>query len=218
MVSRTIVRMRDVGMSLKVASNFGQLLTRTQLQKFVYLLDVVSLLYDLLPPPEAHLTYKYGPYDAAIQNAVDSLAFRGFVAVHDVRRSLEGSVSARYQLMPEGNSWTEQISEMTEFVSRWEAASAVGRQIDDLGWGRLIDLVYAEPTFVSTRHRGYGQPLPVNNGLNNSAAFFMALIKRVLGHGFEKMPIDRELIVDLFFRYLDEYDYIHASKSARRYL
>lgn len=220
MVGKTqvLVRMRDVGMSLRVASNFGQWLTRTQLQKSIYLLDVVSLLYDLLPPSEAHLTYKYGPYDAAIQNAVDSLAFRGFVAVRDVHRSLEGDVSARYQLTPEGNSWVEDISETIAFLSRWEAASAVGRQIDDLGWGRLIDLVYAEPTFVSRRHRGYGQTLPMNNGADNSAAFFMASIKRVLGHGFEKMSINRELIVDLFFRYLDEYDRTQASKSARRYL
>ena len=215
--TRVLVRMRDVGMSLKVANNFDKWLTRIQLQKFVYLMDVINLLYDLLPPSEAHLTYKYGPYDAAIQNAVDSLAFRGFAAVRDVQRSSEGDVSARYQLTPEGNSWIEEISETMVFVSRWEAASAVGRQIDDLGWGRLINLVYAEPTFVSRRHRGYGQTLPMNNGVDNSAAFFMASIKRVLGHGFEKMSINRELIVDLFFRYLDEYDHIQASKRIRRY-
>jgi len=220
MVSKTrvLVRMRDVGLSLKVASNFSQWLTRTQLQKFIYLLDVVSLLYDLLPPSEAHLTYKYGPYDAAIQNAVDSLAFRDFVTVRDVHQSPEGDISARYQLTPEGNSWIEEISETIVFVSQWEAACAVGRQIDSLGWDRLIDLVYAEPTFVSTRHRGYGQTLPMNNGVDNSAAFFLAAIKRVLGHGFGKMSINRELIVDLFFRYLDEYDHTQASKRARRYL
>lgn len=215
--TRVLVRMRDAGMALKVARNFGRWLSRTQLQKFIYLLDIISLLYDLLPPSEAHRTYKYGPYDVAIQNAIDSLSFRGFVTVYDVHRSPDGDVSSRYQLTPEGNSWIEEISEMVEFVSRWKAASAVGRQINKLGWERIVNLVYAEPTFVSMRNRGYGQTLPVNNGINNSAAFFMASINRVLCHGFEKISINPDLIPNLFFRYLAEYDHLLASKGRRRY-
>jgi hypothetical protein len=212
--TRVLVRMRDVGLALGAADTYDRWLTRIQLQKFIYLLDAIGLIFDLLPPSRAHLTYKYGPYDAAIQNAVDSLAFRGFVTASDVRRSPEGDISARYQLSAAGHSWLRRIADTELFASRWDAALVIGRRINTLGWERLVDLVYAEPTFVSTRPRGYGQLLQVNNGLNNSAAFIIAVINRVLSHGFANTSTSRDLIVNLFFRYLDEFDC--AQRSSKR--
>src|ERR1039457_7706235 len=73
---RNLVRTADVILSLAAASQYGQRLNKIRLQKFIYLADAVSSLFALLPPEESHTTYMHGPYDAAIQRAADTLAFR----------------------------------------------------------------------------------------------------------------------------------------------
>ena len=82
--ARILIRMADVAFALAAAHDHRERLGKLRLQKFIYLADAVSLLYSFLPPQENHTTYMYGPYDAAIQRAVDSLAFRGFVAIQGI--------------------------------------------------------------------------------------------------------------------------------------
>jgi len=136
------------------------------------------------------------------------LAFRGFVKVCDIHEDIDGNMYARYQLNTAGFAWVERMSEIEAFSLRWEATQEVAQKVDRLGWSRIVDLVYSEPTFVSARSKGYGHPLPLNDGLRNSAAFLMNTIDRVLKHGFENVLISRELAVEMFFRYLNEYDHI----------
>lgn len=202
---RVLIRMRDVALALGAAESYNQSLNRIRLQKFIYLLDVVGYLYEILPPREAHTTYKNGPYDYAIQNAVDSLAFRGLAQVLRIKRSPNNKIHAEYGLTPAGKSWLKALTEDGGFGTRWEAALEVAKKVNLRGWSRLVDLVYAEPTFASTKPRGYGQQLPLNNGLENSAAFLMQTINRGISHGFDQATPDRELVVELFFRYLDNY-------------
>ena len=203
---RVLNRMYDVVVALAAAKKHKQLLNRIRLQKFIYLLDVVSFLYEYLPPKRGHLTYKNGPYDQAIQNAVDSLAFRGFVSVYNVEYAPDGKKYAEYSINNVGKSWLERLNRIEGLKVRWEAALDIGQKVNTIGWHRLVPLVYAEPTFVRKRSQGYGQQLEPNNGLENSAAFLIEMINRGLSFGFEKKQADRELIIELFFRYLDSYD------------
>jgi hypothetical protein len=199
-------RMRDVTMALSVAGKYSQQLSRIQLQKFIYLADTISPLYYILPPQKAHLTYKHGPYDTAIQNAVDALAFRGIVKILDVNIGPNQKVTTQYALTDAGISWNDRLAE--SFNIRWKATTAVGERVNLFGWYRLVNLVYAEPTFVSTRPKGFGQELHPEDGLANSAALIMGLIDYALRQGYKKERINDDLIVDLYFRYLDEYDRI----------
>lgn len=206
---RVLNRMCDVGIALGVAKNHSQLLNRIRLQKFIYLLDVVSFLYQYLPPREGHLTYKQGPYDPSIQNAVDSLAFRGFVKVYNIERS-GGEIHAEYGLSPAGVTWQQKLVSADGFTIRWQAALEIARWVNSVGWHRLRAMVYAEPTFVGARPHGFGQSIEPYDGLRNSAASLMEMINRGLRHGFEQTPPDRALIIQLFFRYLDSYSREHS--------
>src|SRR5689334_16183969 len=100
-----VTRMRDVGMSLLAAASFGQPLNRVRLQKFVYLLDQVGQLLRVLPPILGHYSFRNGPFDPRIQNAVDSLAFRGLVDIKGLRRTKEGAVHCDYKLSVAGIKW-----------------------------------------------------------------------------------------------------------------
>lgn len=211
--TRILKRMLDVGLALGAADKYDQLLNRIRLQKFIYLLDVVSYLYGILPPQSGHITYKHGPFDSAIQNAVDCLAFRGLARVFKVERDSDGSIYAEYGLSQAGKLWVDRITKDARFEIKWGAALDIGQKVDTLGWDRLRALVYAEPTFVASKPKGYGQKLIPEDSLKNSAAFFIETMNWTLRQGFENAYPSRDLLLELFFRYLDDYDHLIRSRS-----
>lgn len=198
-------RMSDVTMALATASVYNQKLNRIRLQKFIYLLDIVGYIYEVLPPAANHISYNNGPYDPAIQNAVDSLAFRGLVEISDVDTLPRGNFSSQYTLTFAGEEWVEILAGQEAFKLRFEAARLIGKKVEKLGWWRLKDLVYAEPTYVQKKYSGFGQRIDITKGTENTAAYLIGLINRSLGIK-EKQMVNRELAVDVFFRFLDNYD------------
>jgi hypothetical protein len=214
--SQILTRMNDVGISLSVAAGCEQKLNKVQLQKFVYLADVVGYLFEILPPPKAHVTYKRGPFDVGIQNAVDALVFRGLVEASGVRKDSVGNVHAIYGLTSAGGKWIDSTRETQAFSQRWEASSEVGAQLEVHGWSRLVALVYAEPTFISTKAEGFGQKLALNDGMKNSAANLFALLDTGLRSGFPESTQNRELMVQMLFRYLDRYSNVTITSSAHK--
>lgn len=203
--SQILVRMKDVGIALSAAHTLENKLNRIQLQKFIYLSDIVGYLFEVLPPTKAHVTYKHGPFDLGIQNAVDALVFRGLVEASGVQKDSKGNIHAIYQLTSAGRNWVGSIEQSDAFSLRSQASSAVASQLKTLGWSRLVALVYAEPTFVNTRSRGFGQPLALNDGLENSAAYLLEILDLGLRSGFPESTQNRELMVEMLFRYLDIY-------------
>src|SRR5690242_9365902 len=104
-------RMGDVMLALREAEKAAVSPTRIQLQKFVYLVDVLGQIVGLLKPVHGHKTYKNGPYDSAIQNAVDALAFRGFVRIAGVWKTPSGTLGTRYGLAPGGELFLRRYDE-----------------------------------------------------------------------------------------------------------
>lgn len=197
--------MKDVGIALGAANQSGTVLNRTELQKFIYLSDVVGYLFEILPPSIAHVTYKRGPFDLNIQNAVDALVFRGLVKASSVEKDSKGNIRATYQLSSAGRQWVDSIHQTDAFSLRYKASAAVASQLEKWGWSRLIALVYAEPTFVTKKSHGFGQALALNNGLENSAAHLLQILDIGLRAGFPESSQDRDLMVQILFRYLERY-------------
>jgi len=206
--------MRDVGFALTAAAEFDQLLSRIRLQKLVYLLDVLVYLVELLPPSERHLTYKHGPFDAAIQNAVDCLAFRGLVRISELYREPNGQIHSNYGLTKAGARWVERLTGDQEFRIRARVAESIAREINSIGWDQLIPLVYAEPTFVTARTLGYGTRLNPHDPLRNSAALVLKTMTHGLRVGFENTVANPELLFRLFFRYLKEFSRLRDQTSS----
>ena len=183
--AQVLIRMRDVGLALRAAKDGNQQLNKIRLQKFVYLLDAVSRLYELLPPGRRYRTYLFGPFDATVQNAVDCLAFRGFVRMLGAEAQKNGSErSVEYALTLSGEKWTSLLIREVSIRDRFKMACDIANQLDSRGWGRLRSLVYAEPTFVSRRGQGFGQLLEPENGMKNSSAYLLQTMERVLQRDF----------------------------------
>ncbi len=215
--SDVLLRMQDVGFALAVAGNYGQRLNRIRLQKFIYLQDAVRYVYHLMPLQNGHSTYLHGPFDVAIQNAVDALAFRGLVRIYNVAREDDGSTHAEYGLSSAGKLWVKRVAVSQAFSPQWRLTQHVAQQVDMFGWHRLKFLAYAEPTFASARPHGYGQHLTLTSIRKNSAAFLLNTLERVLFHGLKHEKPASEFMLELFFRYLNEFSHKeHSSQTTQQ--
>jgi hypothetical protein len=197
-----LVRMRDVGLALDASLLYARALSRIQLQKYLYLMDSVAVLYKLLPPVNAHYTFRHGPYDPYIQGAVDALAFRGLASIKSLARRSNGNIASEYTLSDAGKRWAQGLRENELFAERGQLAHVVGYQVDRLGWDRLVPLVYAEPTFLSSRPDGYGMKLKPQRSSTNSSAYVLQLIQHALPSG---SLVNRQIIVEYYFDFLEAY-------------
>jgi hypothetical protein len=207
---RVAIRMRDVGVALFASSQYGQQLNRIRLQKFIYLLDQVGQLLAFLPPSRTHYSFRRGPFDPNIQNAVDALAFRGLVRIIKLRKDPDGSIHAEYALTLVGVQWVESMISTADLSDRWRAAQLIASEIDRIGWDRIKELVYAEPTYVAAKPRGYGEQLRQFEFTQPSSATIFRAISHSLSCGFERIPTV-DMIVELYFDYLNQYS-IYESK------
>jgi hypothetical protein len=198
--------MGDVILALGEAEKARVRPTKIQLQKFVYLADVLGQVVGLVKPLESHKTYRNGPYDPAIQNAVDSLAFRGIARVVGVWRTPSGHLATSYTLAPPGRELLTKLRASGQLSRKAQIAGLVGDELLRLGWDRIVALVYAEPTYVATRPTGWGSILQVENGLKVSAAFLVAVMRRVVATLSAENTATPEWLTDRFFAYLNDYD------------
>jgi hypothetical protein len=183
-------------LALHFAAQSGAVISRIRLQKLVYLLDCVSRLYDTLPSSVTHRTYHNGPYDPTIQNAVDILVFRGFVA-SEFRKPR----TFTYQLTEAGGDVVRSWLRREAFPSRTTAAHDLSAALEQLGWSWIVKLVYAEPTYRVKSEVGFGQALVVDDITTNSARAMWETISDALGRGATAV-LNPQAVVYAFLRTL----------------
>jgi hypothetical protein len=199
-----MVRMRDVGIALLAAGEYGEALNRLRLQKFIYLLDQIGQLLRLLPPMAGHYSFRNGPFDPRIQNAVDALAFRGIVKISGLHKTIDGAIHCEYSLSSAGKKWADRMIHAPTIVDRWRAAQLISIELNNLGWERLRELVYAEPAYLAARPDGYGQNLRQLEFTNPSSAAIFRAISHALTSGLPRQPT-LNVVVHLYFEYLSRY-------------
>jgi len=204
--AKTYNRIKDVGFALREARLEGVDPTRIQLQKFVYLLDALSSIFWMLGPKCGHKTYHNGPYDPAIQNAVDSMAFRGLVDVTGIWRVANGNRATQYRLTEAGTSFVEAVSSDERFAEDSELSRLMGIELSKYGWGRIVKLVYAEPTFLSAKAKSFGIQIHPEDGLTGSSSFVISLVRRYVKSLADAELVSHEWLVAYFFEFLDHYD------------
>jgi hypothetical protein len=192
-------RFPDVVFALKVANDYDQILGRIQMQKYIYLSDTISLIWQVLAPKHGHETYKHGPFDEAINNAVDVLAFRGFVNVVSIKME-ETRVDAQYEINKPGLKLYEELDANSHFQNKIALYKQIGIHVNRLGWRRLRELVYAEPTYLQTRATGYGYKFDYLSLFSNESIRILYQFESMLKEG---QKINKENMVSLFFKLLE---------------
>ncbi|MBN8582680.1 MAG: hypothetical protein J0L96_18595 [Anaerolineae bacterium] len=198
-------RLKDVLFALDVAGTYHQSLGRLQLQKFIYLADTLSLVWEIIAA-NGYQTYKHGPYDPNIQNAVDVLSFRGAVDIARIRYESDNVIQVNYQISKHGIGIVKSFHEELGVSAKYELYGILGHHINLRGWSQLKNLVYSEATFLTEKMDGLGKPLVLDSLLSNQS--FRVLL------GFNNLVVDsggkinKKNLVSIFFRVLDNYSLI----------
>lgn len=192
-------RFTDVLIALYSARQNQPSLGRIQLQKFIYLCDSISLLWNQTALSNGYITYKHGPYDSKILNAADALAFRGFVEIASAETSHTNEVAAYYKITPNGCKLVEQLAKTAPFSRRLPLCNGVANEVTERGWNNLLKLVYAEPTYVQEGSIGWGRKLKMNSIMTNLSSQVLTFISAMSRHG----KMSEENITTIYFKLLD---------------
>jgi uncharacterized protein YwgA len=199
-------RFKDVVLSLGAAMLAGTPdgLRRIQLQKFIYLQDVLIAAWREIAKPSAFVPWDRGPYDSQIQNAVDALAFRGFVDVSNLVFRATRNARSTYRLTSHGLDALASIRSDSIIDNEFLLAEAIAKEIDRRGWNHIVDLVYAEPTYVSARNRDDSRSLRIDDPSQNMLLQIVRLFQNAWTQG-PTLPSSPDCFVQIAFLVLDEY-------------
>ena len=192
-------RFIDVILTLQVANSYNQQIGRIQLQKYIYLSDTISLIWDVIATKYGHETYKHGPFDEAINNAIDALAFRGFVDIASIKME-EKRVDALYVINKSGSKLFNELYDNDYFKNKISLYQTVGSHVDRIGWRKLKDLVYAEPTYLHSRANGYGFKFDYLSLFSNDSLRILYQFENMLKDG---QKISKENMVSMFFKLIE---------------
>lgn len=199
-------RYKDVLLSLAVAHNYGVDLGRLQLQKFIYLSDILSIIWETLAPRYGHYTYKNGPYDSGIQDAVDVLAFRGCVSIIQFTMRSGSTVTATYRISDIGLIIVNDMIKEDFFNRKYDMYKQIAHQVNKRGWDQLRNLVYSEASYSLRRADGNGQRLYSNSILKNESLRIILGFKSIIQS--ENVELTRKNLSFLFFDFLDNHQHL----------
>lgn len=194
-------RFSDVLISLFFANKYKQdKIGKIQLQKLIYLADTISIIWKVLAPKHGHKTYKYGPYDKNIQNAVDVLAFRGFVDIVSFV-ILEKNVDVKYKISELGLKLYERIGSEPTIAKKIDFYKHISYEVDKRNWFDLKSMVYSEPSYISNKIDGYGFGFDYLSLLNNESLRILYDFEKMLKPG---QKISKQNMVTIFFKLIDK--------------
>jgi len=197
-------RSKDVLLALKASSAYVNSLGRLQLQKLIYLFDILAIAWREVDGSNTFSPWNHGPYDQTIQNAVDSLAFRGFVAIETLSFAGTRKAQSTYSLTGAGESAVEGLSTDGPFMDDLDLLCEISAEINRRGWSNIKNIVYSEPTYNTARATKQGVKLSVNADHNLSWKLI-----REIRDGFEARrdtPMSKRTLIQVFFATLDEYE------------
>lgn len=200
-------RFKDVLFALASAAKFEIVLTRIQLQKLIYLGDVFSAVWREVSRPADFFPYERGPWDRQIQNAVDALAFRGFVRV-EARFLRLNQVRSSYSLSALGCEIVENLRDESVLCEEIQLYDEIASEVARRGWEEIVQIVYSEPTYLAALESCSGSRLYTNRPEINQT---MQLASRFKANWSESgHTLTPKIFVQIMFLVFDE---IMASKS-----
>ena len=192
------LRFKDVLLALASAADHSVSLQRIQLQKFIYLHDILSAVWREIGKPNRFDPYKRGPYDRRIQNSVDALAFRGFVDVTSLDVQGLSLTKASYTLTQAGGELISILVEDAVLREEYQLGREIAIEIQRRGWRNLVDIVYSEPTYHKAKAANDGRTLQAGSTNRNQTARLARMFASSWGRTLERLPSKRVFVQTMF--------------------
>lgn len=200
--SDIIQRYPDVIFALHAASRYDQSLGRIQLQKFIYLGDILSIIWHLITAKEGHETYNFGPYDPKIQNAADILSFRGFINIRFLDIVTDpNKTTSQYSINNNGLNFSENLCRKQFYNTKNHIYQNIALNVNRVGWGKLKTIVYSEITYLN--EMGHYRKIDSNSYSGNKTYQLLELFDNLTSENNQN--ISKENMVSIFFKIIENY-------------
>lgn len=170
-------------------------LTKTQIQKIIYLSNSLSLLKDFIIDYFDFKVWHNGPYSKQIQRTLNNLVGQRYINMTEYKIDITDSDQndkAKYAISNEGENVVLKLLDVNTKKEEYEWIITITRLVSYYGMNNLVDIVYAEPTFKELKgsSNGFGMELQIydqkKNALMRLAQEFQDIGKRDYGYTFEK--------------------------------
>ena len=126
--------------------------TKLQMQKGVYLIQILSPVYEIAESFVKFFSYNHGPYSKELQTAIHHLCCCGLVSLDLYEPWNKGR--ALYSITLKGKSAVIKLSDSLQFRRMLDLSRIISNLIDVYGIENIVRLVYEEPTFKRIKQSG----------------------------------------------------------------
>lgn len=158
--------------------------TRIQMQKLVYLVEVLAPAKDLMLALVEFRFWNHGPYSSALQNSLDHLVCNGLVNVDQYEWDENAGVErTRYSISTDGMELVQGLFQLTSNREHYALAEVVCRLVDRHGLNNVVNVVYQEPTFRQLyEQQARGRAIPIHDrGTNLTLQWIREIVEVVSG-------------------------------------
>jgi uncharacterized protein YwgA len=174
--------------------------TKIQMQKGVYLIQILSPLYDLAEEYVKFFSYNYGPFSAQLQGTIHHLCSIGLIDLLYYEPGNNGK--AQYCISQKGKEAFYKLEALPRFRRMDDLTRIISNMIDIYGLDNLINIVYQEPTFKKMKNAGHFGRLIKLQGENNLTKKIIDEFESISHKMFRREHVTIESLLVAYFDYL----------------
>lgn len=174
--------------------------SKIQMQKGVYLIQILSPLYNLAEEYVKYFSYNYGPFSAQLQGTIHHLCSIGLVDLLYYEPGHNGK--AKYRISEKGKLALRKLELLPKFEKMMDLSRIISNMIDIYGLDNLVAIVYEEPTFKKLKTEGHFSRIIKLQGEMNLSAKIVEEFNIISQQMFKREQITVESLIVAYFDYL----------------
>jgi len=182
-------------------------LSRIEVQKSVYLCNVLAPIKELILDFFEFRVWNHGPYSSEIQNTLNNLVALRYIRMNDYNVRTNNNVkyeSSYYSILDKGILVVEKLIEYPDEKEQYLWIQSIIKIIGIYGIKNIVKIVYEEPTFrfLKQNENNRGQAIPINNVCQNKIIDLFKMIKDIAVNEFRYMVETPENVLLAVFDFL----------------
>ena len=175
---------------------------KKQFQKVIYIIEAVSPVKETID----NFIYRkkdYGPYSKDIQNILNILMIYGLAKRVEQKPFVSGGkkrLRTTYSISDVGRKVVGELQKHPIYKERSLWVQKIVKIIKLYGIGKIVELVYAEPTFKNVKK--FHAIVPINDMEENLSMRLMEFLMKVSEEEFEQYTKNDDLLLIDFFDFL----------------
>jgi uncharacterized protein YwgA len=174
--------------------------SKIQMQKGVYLTQVLAPLYDLAEDYVKYFSYKHGPYSANLQSTIHHLCCLGYISLDMYEPWSKGK--ALYSISKKGKTVIADLKKGLMFDKIFNLTRIISNMIDIYGIENIVEIVYQEPTFLELKEKGITSRRILLNAETNLSIKLIDHFEVLSGELFNRENVTTESLIVTYFDYL----------------